>query len=161
MPRRAIFFTVKEKQFNFIREQQLRLTGDREHTGNSQVREEQHAPPHPLPGPQSSLAACSVPTCWVRRLMWLAGEYCLAACFSASRWSSAVTRLGLYLRLKEPSSPSFCVLVIPEWCLCGWHEPAEKEKSSHPLKNQVLNKATTTTAKSIKSTDTLLDPRQL
>lgn len=105
-------------------------------------------------------AHSQVPTCWVRRLMWVAGEYCLAACFSASRWSSAVTRLWLYLLLKEPSSPSFWVLAIPEWCLWGWHEPAEKEKSSHPLRNHVLNKRRTM-ANKYQLTDTLLSPREL
>lgn len=105
-------------------------------------------------------AHSQVPTCWVRRLMWVAGEYCLAACFSASRWSSAVTRLWLYLLLNEPSSPSFWVLAIPEWCLWGWHEPAEKEKSSHPLRNHVLNKRRTM-ANKYQSTDTLLGPRGL
>lgn len=82
----------------------------------------------------------SAHTCWVRRLMWVDGEYCLAACFSASRWSSAVTILGLYrLLYEEPSSPSFWVLATPECCLFGWHEPA-KEKSFHPLRKKRLEK---------------------
>ena len=111
-------------------------------------------------GPKSSLTPQTVHTCWVRRLMWVDGEYCLAACFSASRWSSAVTILGLYrLLYEEPSSPSFCVLATPECCLFGWNEAAKK-KSFRSVRKKSPEKLRTMTEKS-QLKYPLLNPRDL